>query len=272
MHEGSSWQLRTILVPIDRSAACRSALDVAINVAHCNGVGTLHLIHAVDPDLFGAVSAGLDRQMIEPLIERGHDLLAAATQHIGDAGLKATSGVIEAAPVDAILDAVARIQADLVVLATRGRTGIRRILGSVGLAVIAYVPCSVLAIPEIAPEWDIRRILLPWERGDEEFSRPVVEMARKRSAELLVLAETEEAVPAARDFLTGAGVRGEVLRGGSQRIEEAIVTATHQHAADVVVLFPRPEGARGVKINRRSQILLHELHCPLWIVRRAARP
>ncbi len=268
MHEGSNWQLRTILVPIDRSAACRSALDVAINVARCNGVGTLHLIHAVDPDVFGAVSADLDRQMIEPLIERGRSLLAAATKHIGDAGLKATSEVIEAAPVDAILDTLARIQADLVVLATRGRTGIRRILGSVGLAVIAYAPCSVLAIPEIAPGWDIRCILLPWDRVDEEFSQPVVEMARKRDAELLVLAETEEVVSAARDFLTGAGVRGEVLRGGCQRIEEAIITAAHQHAADVVVLFPRPEGARGVKIDRRSQILLHELHCPLLIVRR----
>jgi len=61
-----------------------------------------------------------------------------------------------------------------------------------------------------------------------------------------------------------------VLQGGSQLIEEAIVTAAHQHAVDVVVLLPRPEGARGVKIDRRSQILLHELHCPLLIVRRAA--
>jgi nucleotide-binding universal stress UspA family protein len=65
------------------------------------------------------------------------------------ASLGATGDVLvpEGEPVTAILDAARSLPAELIVLATRGRTGISRmVLGSVAEKVIAAAPCSVLAV------------------------------------------------------------------------------------------------------------------------------
>lgn len=256
------WNVRTILVPLDYSEGSQGALTVALNVAQCNGLDTVHLLHAVDPDVFGAVSADLDHYMIEPLLDAGRDLLARAGQRVHAAGLEAIPQVVEDAPVDAILDAASRTHADLVVMATRGRTGLRRILGSVGLGVITYAPCSVLAVPAISSDWEIRRILMPLDRFDEAVVAPVLEIARKRDAELLVLARNPATLAEAKAALSRPGSKAQVLRP-----EKTIAETAREHAADLVVLVPDSATPHNVKLDHRAQILLHELHCPLLIVR-----
>lgn len=258
----TGWNVHTILVPLDHSEGSQSALTAALNVAHCNGLETVHLVHAVDPDMFGAVSADLDHYMIEPLIQAGRELLSRAGERVHGAGLKAVPQLLENAPVDAILDAVAATHADLVVMATRGRSGLRRILGSVGLGVITYAPCSVLAVPEIPHDWQIRRILLPLDRFDEALVTPVVEIARKRGAQLIMLADKDEALADAQAALDRTGVNTQVLRTSATIAE----TARH-HEADLVVVLPAASTHHNVKLDHRVQILLHELRCPLLIVR-----
>lgn len=271
MQAQSGWQVNNILIPIDGSATCHRALDVAANVAHCNGVQTVYLVHAVDPDVFGAISPDLDQQMIEPLLTRGRDLIDDAAGHLAASGLTAKWDLVKNAPVDAILETAARRDADLVVLATRGRVGMRRILGSIGLSIIAYAPCSVLAIPDLAPAWDIRRILLPMGRSDDALMDPIVQMTQKRNAELLILAEDDESFSKAQSLFNRTSINGEVLHGDQKHFEASIIAAAHQHAADIVISFPRRRGTGSVKIDSRTQVLLHELHCPLLIVKLQAQ-
>lgn len=262
MSTPTGWNVRRILVPLDRSEGSQRALTAALNVAHCNGLETVHLVHAVDPDMFGAVSADLDHYMIEPLIQAGRELLLRAEERVHNAGLKALSQLVEDAPVDAILDAVNTLHADLVVMATRGRSGLRRILGSVGLGVITYAPCSVLAVPEIPDDWQIRRILLPLDRFDAPLLDPVVDIARKRGAQLIVLAGSDTTFADAQTALDSRGVKVQVLRTTASTAE-----AARHHEADLVVVLPAASTHHNVKLDHRVQILLHELHCPLLIVR-----
>jgi nucleotide-binding universal stress UspA family protein len=63
-------------------------------------------------------------------------------------GLRAEILAVEGAPASAILNATVQHQVDVIVMATHGRTGVRRlVLGSVTAEVMRTAPCPVLAVP-----------------------------------------------------------------------------------------------------------------------------
>jgi universal stress protein E len=73
------------------------------------------------------------------------------------AGTEVKTSVIERLNIrEAILDHVKETHADLVVLGTRGKTGLREMLiGTTAEKVVANAPCSILAVkPDIAPTGD----------------------------------------------------------------------------------------------------------------------
>lgn len=64
-----------------------------------------------------------------------------------NAGLRAETRVGEGEPRSGVLDVAAEWHADLIVLGSHGRTGLRRLLlGSVAEAVARHAPCSVLIV------------------------------------------------------------------------------------------------------------------------------
>jgi nucleotide-binding universal stress UspA family protein len=64
-----------------------------------------------------------------------------------NAGVKATSTIVEGAPDDSIARTVRARRADLIVMGTHGRTGFSRLLlGSVASRVISASPCPVLTV------------------------------------------------------------------------------------------------------------------------------
>jgi len=92
-----------------------------------------------------AETADLERQ--------GHESAAAeVAAGLRNGGLDARSRFREGRPTDEILDAAAKIGADLIVVGSRGQTGLRRmLLGSVARDVLHHAPCSVLIAREAAP-------------------------------------------------------------------------------------------------------------------------
>jgi nucleotide-binding universal stress UspA family protein len=63
-------------------------------------------------------------------------------------GVKAAAMVLEGIAFEAIVQAARSRQADLVVVGTHGRSGLRRfVLGSVAERVIGLAPCPVLTVP-----------------------------------------------------------------------------------------------------------------------------
>jgi universal stress protein A len=59
---------------------------------------------------------------------------------------RATGDVVQGAPAPEIIRAAARDKADLAVVGSRGRTGVRHILGSVSHAVVHRAGCAVLVV------------------------------------------------------------------------------------------------------------------------------
>jgi nucleotide-binding universal stress UspA family protein len=139
---------RTILVPTDFSEGADAALAYAVELAaHLDA--TIHLLHSISVPVMGMPDIGVAyasltmasatkaaQGELDDRVDRYRDrvTLAPPRLEIGDAR-------------DVIENVAKQIGADLVVMGTHGRRGVRRVLlGSVTESVVRSAPCPVLTI------------------------------------------------------------------------------------------------------------------------------
>ncbi len=141
-----------ILVPVDFSDCSPALVRHAAELAEPHGA-TLHLLHVAElprglgreaqvPDAAGQLRpvAELLRQEAE---ERLLPLLGVAVER----GVQATSRVVQGTAADQVLDEARRLPADLIVMGSHGRTGLRRLLlGSVSEQVLRHALVPVLTV------------------------------------------------------------------------------------------------------------------------------
>lgn len=123
----------------------------------------VHVVCAVDPNQFfsSAAAAVFDA-------ETRRDSVIAAAQAVVDrclaaakkAGVTASGSVVQEPPIEAILHTADRVNADLIVMASHGRSGFARaILGSVAEGVARQAHVAVLFVPSGLEPGDPRRHL-----------------------------------------------------------------------------------------------------------------
>ncbi len=139
---------RTILVATDFSEHADHALEYAVELAaHLDA--TIHLVHAITMPPTGIPELNLVNSvtMIEALTKEGQAALDARVDRCRD---RVTFGParLELGDAREVIDRVAeQVSADLIVMGTHGRRGIRRaLLGSVAESVVRSAPCPVLTI------------------------------------------------------------------------------------------------------------------------------
>jgi nucleotide-binding universal stress UspA family protein len=139
---------RTILVPTDFSPHARVALDTAIDLAKTFG-GKLHLLHAYHLP----IQLAMPDQIVIP--QTFWDEVRKSAEHKLDeerdrasrAGVQATTELVPDSPAVAAVEVARRIGADLIVMGTRGLTGVKHVLlGSVAERTIRTAPCPVLTV------------------------------------------------------------------------------------------------------------------------------
>lgn len=143
-------QLQRVLVPLDGSAFSAQALSVASWVATALGA-QVHLFSAIYP-----VSMHVHQPAPQVTDPRGQAILPSLQQQAEEylssvapqfAGLHVAQHVAIGTAVEAIIDEAARVQADLIVMATHGYTGIRRwALGSVASKVLRATQTPLLLV------------------------------------------------------------------------------------------------------------------------------
>lgn len=148
----------TILVAIDGSACADRALDEAIRLASlCEA--TLEIVHVVDNSyLKYNMGYGNLADLRTDLVEGGRKLLATAEAraHAGQVicHTQLVDEILALGDIAMAIDAEAhRTQADLVVVGTHGRRGVRRlVMGSVaeGVVCISKVPVLLVRAPKAA--------------------------------------------------------------------------------------------------------------------------
>lgn len=145
-----------ILVPIDGSPTAQRGLDEAAALAHDLG-SSLLILHVVDARLLiGEVSAYLPpEKLLEDWRAAGEKLVGKAVDTARAEGLDA-QGVVRCDPAlrvcDAIVQEARNAQADLIVMGTHGRRGLRRVaLGSDAELVLRESPLPVLLVRDPQP-------------------------------------------------------------------------------------------------------------------------
>ena len=145
----SGVQVKKVLVPIDFSESSLKALKYAVAFAGQFGA-SICLVHVVEPASFLndvrnvplAVSDGEVANMLH------HKLVMLARKQI-DPVTPVHPLVCIGKPFDEIVKTAKTFNADLIILATHGRTGLKRaLLGSTAEQVVRHASCPVLVVRE----------------------------------------------------------------------------------------------------------------------------
>jgi nucleotide-binding universal stress UspA family protein len=142
--------VRRILVPIDFSRVSRSALPWARLLAtqFDAEIVLLHVMEKYPMDYL--LGAELMNETLTPLLKEAEANLGRLAGGLRKAsGLKASGVVRDGTPFEEICHAAKALPAELIVLTTRGFTGLKHVwVGSTAERVVRHAPCPVLAVRE----------------------------------------------------------------------------------------------------------------------------
>lgn len=144
-------KIQSILVPTDFSDDARSALDTAVDWAAEFGA-TIHIVHAyfVDvPAVYGGYGGDflLPADILEPVREAAENSVAELVAEAGQRGVSVEGRAMLGDASSSILAEAERLNSDLIVMGTRGLTGLKHvILGSTAERVVRKSPCFVLTV------------------------------------------------------------------------------------------------------------------------------
>jgi len=150
---------KKVVVCVDFSESSHRVIEQAVRVAQQDGA-SLHLLHVFPAQLKGADAAL--RPSLEDQQHYSDSLnecmqLALKPFESETRALKVETQVVEnARESDGIVQFIKQSSADLVVVGTRGRTGMRAVLlGTVAERIVRESPCSVLAVKPDGFRYDI---------------------------------------------------------------------------------------------------------------------
>ena len=142
--------IQKILVAVDFSEYADSVLDVAVEFAKRLSA-ELHLVHAFDVriPLVTPYEVAIPTAFIEEAREAAASKLDALIRKAAAEGTAATSHLREVPTASAIVDLAEELGVDLIIMGTRGHTGLKHVLlGSVAERTLRHAPCSVLTVKE----------------------------------------------------------------------------------------------------------------------------
>ncbi len=144
-------QIKTILVATDFSKDADTAIETAIELAKTFDA-KLELFHAYHVEIPPSYAGfGGDFSRPEDFLQTIHEGAEAAmnrlVEGVAEKGLDVRGRVAMDRASVAILDEADRLLADLIVMGTRGLTGLEHlVLGSTAARVIRLAPCPVLTV------------------------------------------------------------------------------------------------------------------------------
>jgi len=155
-----STSYQRILVPIDGSATATRGLDEAIRLCRATG-GSMRVLHVMDDLVFVSgfeSGASYAKNVVPQLRKRSEELLEAGRKRAEAAGVAVDSLLVECfarRTSEIVCEQAIAWHADLIVVGTHGRRGMRRMmLGSDAEQIVREAPVPVLVVraPETAAQ------------------------------------------------------------------------------------------------------------------------
>lgn len=150
--EWSQPEIEKILVPVDGSSKSNRALQFAINLARkCSA--EIYLLHVVSfapfylSDLWEPFYSSLPYTYFEESEDEGEDILASASDKVGDAGIESFALLDRGRAASKIIQTAKEWGIDLIVMGSGNHSLIAKLfLGSVSDEVSHKAPCPVLLV------------------------------------------------------------------------------------------------------------------------------
>jgi nucleotide-binding universal stress UspA family protein len=156
-------EIKTILTPTDFSGDAERAIETAVALAKSHGA-MLHLLHVVQPPVqpMGPEMTVAPIAFWRELHEAGIKRLANTKKKLDAQGVRCEIEVVDDVPGFAIAAAAERVHADLIVMGSRGLTGLKHIvLGSVAERTVRQAACPVLTVKDHGKAVAFRTIVVP---------------------------------------------------------------------------------------------------------------
>jgi universal stress protein A len=146
--------MKTILTPIDFSAATKGVIAAAQDLAKALG-GRVVLLHALQLPLV-TTEYGLTPESLHEAMEVNTDAaqkqLAHLEKRLADNEVPVTSRLISGFGAGIIIEQAKKLRASYIVLGSHGHTAFYDLLvGSTTHAVLKKAPCPVLVVPPVKP-------------------------------------------------------------------------------------------------------------------------
>jgi nucleotide-binding universal stress UspA family protein len=143
-------KIKKILVPVDFSKHSAKAAEVGLEFAKAFGA-ELQLLHAysLPVGVVGPYDYQIPANILAEMRESAARRVDQEVKKLSGKGVQVAGVITEGVPTQAIVEAAERMGADLIVMGTRGLTGLKHVvLGSVAERTIRHAPCPVLTVHE----------------------------------------------------------------------------------------------------------------------------
>ena len=236
-------RMEKLMVATDGSKYSESAIREAISLAKiCSS--NLIAVSVVKTNLeFDSVLPQFVEKAEQDAIKHLESVKAQATKE----GVNCITVVsLSEEPYEDIVRHAAKNNADMIIIGTHGKTGVKRLMmGSVTAKVIGHAPCKVMVIPKEA-RLTFERILIATDGSvySELASREAVSIAKRTGSGLIALsvAKKDENLPVAKETVNAVKELAERERVKVETLTlkgepyETIVKAAEQRNAGLIVV------------------------------------
>ncbi len=284
-----------ILVPLDGSALAESALPPAMRLARALK-RTLVLARVISPDTWAfmgpnaMVPPETYQQMVDEEDRTASEYLQAIAERLQGQGVSIGIEVVRGEAATTLIDLCPRLRIGLVVMCTRGRTGMARMaLGSVADQMVrrSHIPVLLLRPSTCEADAALERAVVPLDgspTAEEALAQVgllagvilrrvtlfrVVDSSHVHEAGVAAVEEAERYLEGVRQNLaadlsgSGCAIQTEVAQGEPTQQ----IIRRSQRDCDLVILATRGRaGARRMMFGSTADRVLHDASVPLLLI------
>ena len=245
-----------LLFPTDGSDGAAAALDHVLDIAAAHDA-TVHVLNVADTNLDSVTRLGGD--IVDVLEREGEGIVEEAATRADRRGVATITEVLQGEPYSTIVDYAAARDVDLVVMPTRGRGGLGRLLlGSTTERVVRRSDVPVLTLRPDGTDvaYPYRDVLVPTDGSDCATAalRVGIDVAAAEGAALHLLSVVDVAS-------LGVDVRADIQTTAMRESADAIVEEAAALATDAGVDPVSTTVEEGTSIHRtiRSYVTDHDV-------------
>lgn len=224
-----------ILVPVDGTTEATGVLGHAADLARWTDA-RIELLFVADTSRDSVTVVGAD--VVDALVDEGEEVVAAAGETLASAGVEYDTEVVQGSPAPTIADHAERYGFDLIVMPTRGHTGLSRyLLGSVAEKVLRLSSVPVLTArtrPDEVLTFPYESVLVPTDgsEGAAAAADHGIALAGALGATLHALSVVDDTAlgPDVRSRLSEAGLE----RAAAETVDEVAADADARGLSGVV--------------------------------------